>query len=63
MENIIRYSLYYLFILISTMKELNGNVRNIKEKIDLKVTVLLGIILGAVVYGSFKVIQMGGVNP
>jgi len=45
------------------MKELNGNVRNIKEKIDLKVTVLLGIILGAVVYGSFKVIQMGGVNP
>lgn len=32
-------------------------------QIDLKFTLLLGIILGAIIYGSIKVIQMGGINP
>lgn len=28
-----------------------------------KITILLGVILGAIVYGSFKVAQMGGLHP
>jgi len=40
---------------------MNGKPK--EEKIDLKVTLLLGIILGAVVYGSIKVVQMGGLHP
>jgi len=40
---------------------MNGKPR--EEKIDLKITLLLGIILGAIVYGSIKVVQMGGINP
>ncbi len=30
---------------------------------SLRVTILLGIILGAIVYGSVKAYQMGGLNP
>ena len=33
------------------------------EKYDWKITLLLGIILAGIVYGSIKVIQMGGVYP
>ncbi len=30
---------------------------------SLRVTILLGIILGAIVFGSAKAYQMGGINP
>jgi len=42
---------------------MNGKPKVSNEQIDLKFTLLLGIILGAIVYGSIKVTQMGGINP
>ena len=45
------------------MDDLPKTRKIIDERVSLKATILLGIILGAIVYGSIKVIQMGGINP
>ena len=42
-------------------ESLNSKQEN--KNSSLRVTVLLGIILGAIVYGSVKASQMGGINP
>jgi len=61
--NITGYSLYYLFTNPTILDELNGRIKKSIEHADWKITILLGIILGSIVYGSVKVVQMGGINP
>jgi len=45
------------------LDELDGRIKKSNERADWKITILLGIILGAIVYGSVKVVQMGGISP
>jgi len=61
--NTTRYSLYYLFTNPIMLDELDGRIKISNEHADWKITILLGIILGAIVYGSVKVVQMGGLHP
>lgn len=46
------------------MDDHNIGIKKINERQhDLKITILLGIIIGALIYGSIKFTQMGGINP